>query len=109
MRISRALWFVRFYRRNGRLWVRSRWRRFELEPGMTAELTKVAGPRRRLTILSGGEAVWSCVYWPSLWNLVIDPDLDFTSAEPEDFDLGLMVSNVLSNPAWLERLRTGGG
>lgn len=77
---------------------------------MAAELTKVAGPRWRLTILSGGEAVWSCVYWPSLWNLVIDPGLDFTAfVEPEHHDLGLMVSNVLSDPDWFEGLRTGGG
>ena len=41
---------------------------------------------------------------------MIDPDLDFTAfAEPEDHDLGLMVSNVLSDPAWLERVRTDGG
>ncbi|MEU0878946.1 hypothetical protein ABZ345_10140 [Lentzea sp. NPDC005914] len=95
MTSGRALWFVAFHRRDGRLWLRDRWRRFALEPGMTAELTDVAGPRRRLTILSDGEAVWSCVYWPSLWNILIKPEHDFTAADLEDFDLGLLVSNLL--------------
>ncbi|GAB2820723.1 hypothetical protein [Lentzea nigeriaca] len=110
MTTGRALWFIALYRRNGRLWVRDRWRRFELEPGMTAELTDVSRVRRRLTILSGGEAVWSCIYWPSLWNLVIDPGHDFTAfVDPEDHDLGLLVSNVLSQPGRIDRYHADNG
>lgn len=75
---------------------------------MTAELTR-AGCRRRLTIWSGNEAVWSCTYRPSFWNSLVKGVFDVTVADPEDFDFGVLVSNVLGEPGRFERYRAGGG
>ena len=73
---------------------------------MTAKVTSV-GPRCRLTILSGGAAVWSCTCWPRLSNLLLKDVPDFTAADPEDFDFGLMVSNVLRDPRRFDRMSRG--
>ncbi|MET9227963.1 hypothetical protein [Lentzea sp. NPDC003310] len=107
MIVRRAWWSVALHRRDGKLWLRH-WRRwFALEPGMTAELSRLSY-RRRLLILSGGAVVWSCTYlheprdWPTIF------DFDFSAADPEDYDFGLMVLGMLAEPHRFERCLAGG-
>lgn len=96
---------IALYRHDGLLWLQQKDRRIALRPDMVAELTPPSRSRT-LTIRSDGEPVWSATYRPErIWDRLLKGVHDPTMTDEEDFDFGLLVSNVLGTPGRIDRFR----